>query len=264
MRRRSLTMLGAAVAGGDPMSKGKTPDRHGRFGETAGKPKFSLPPSLSDIPTARSRQRKQNETRRRKVEEALRLLPLQEGTDVLPFVSAFEMTYYAVIRQKDDQFASASLLEKQLNEMVRKCDKLESHVKSMHRDALTAWATAGSAYNSTHAAIDSASLVLLLNTASERAEIALAGLKAAKRAANKGSPPDVMAAAMRETAGFSYKELTGKRGGRAYNTYKQKEIDTKFIGFLGRIYEAYGITASARSRARVRVAQPSMGNNTKK
>jgi predicted nucleic acid-binding protein len=245
------------------MPKGKTPDRRGLSGETAGDPKFSLPPSLSNTPTAGSQQRNQNQTRRNKVGEALRLLPLTDKeTDLSPFISAFEMTYYAVIRRKNDQPASASLVEKQLNDMVRKCDKLEIHVKGMHRDALLAWAKAGSVYDSTHVAIDSAALVLILNATSERAEIAHAVLKALRRAAKKGSPPDAMAAAMRETAGFVYKKLTSRRAGRAYDSYKNKEIDTEFSKFLDRIYKAYDIPASARARARVR--QPPMGNNSKK
>jgi hypothetical protein len=89
------------------MPKGKTPDRRGLSGETAGDPKFSLPPSLSNTPTAGSQQRNQNQTRRNKVGEALRLLPLTDKeTDLSPFISAFEMTYYAVIRRKNDQPAS--------------------------------------------------------------------------------------------------------------------------------------------------------------
>jgi hypothetical protein len=244
------------------MPKGKTPDRGRLLGTTEGKRKFSSPPPLSDIPAVGSQQRKQNETRTRrqkvetrwhKVKEALQLLPLTEKkTDVSRFISAFEQTYYTVVRETDDKFSTASLLEKQLNDMVRKCDKLESHVNDMHRDALSAWAKAGSVHYSMHVGIDSAALVLILNAASERAEIALAAIKAGKRAAKKGSSPDAMAAAMRDAAGEFFRKLTNKRDGRAYNSHTDKEEDTEFIKFLRHIYDAYGIRASARSRARVR------------
>jgi hypothetical protein len=71
-----------------------------------------------------------------------------------------------------------------------------------------------------------------------------------------------MAAAMRDTTAFVYTKLTGKRPGRAYDTYKNEERDTEFIKLLRRIYEVYGVRASARSRARQR--QRPMGNNSKK
>jgi hypothetical protein len=231
-RRDACPRYPAIGGGGDePMSKGKAPDGHELLGEGARKPKYSFPPSLSEIPARRSL----ISARKRKVEEAMRALPLRDtATDVSPYVHAFEQTYYDVTRQKDNQPASAALLEKQLSEMIRKCDKLESHLKDMDRDAIKAWASAGRIYGSMDVTINFGHLVLMLNTAAEWAERALATLKSVRRAAKRGNPGDAVADRMRETADWLFTKLTSKRAGRAYDTLKGKEKKILSLsGFLG-------------------------------
>jgi hypothetical protein len=225
-----------------------------------------LPPPLDMAITAPAPNETEDQRQRRRssVEEALSSLPLNDKAKsrVSGFVSLFDQTYYAVKRQKDDHPASAAQLKEQLSGMARKCDKLVIHLEGMPRDAVSAWAGAGGVIGPTNVAVTFTGLVSIVHSAADLAEQALMAAKTA-RAAKRGNPGDAMAASMRETAAFVYKELTGKRrAGRAYDTYKQKEKDTEFSKLLDRIYKAYGLKASARSRARQR--RPAMGNNPKK
>jgi hypothetical protein len=221
-----------------------------------------LPPSLSRVWDAEAAA----EQRERKIEQALGSLPLTDDarSEVRKFVSLFEATYGAVNRQKDDHPASGTLVERELSDLIFKCDSLGNHLKGMHRDTTSAWAR-GSGISDTSDGVGVMNVMALfaeLNKAAEWAERALVANKTAGRAAKRGNPGDAMAAAMRDTAAFVYTKLTGKRPGRAYDTYENEERDTEFIKLLRRIYEVYGVRASARSRARQR--QRRMGNNSKK
>jgi hypothetical protein len=224
------------------------------------------PPSLSRVWGAAAAEQSERDARERKIEEALRSLPLTDDarSKVPKFVSLFEATYGAVKRQKDDHPASGALVERELSDLVRKCDSLRDHLIGMHRDTISAWVGGGGITDSSGGVgvINVAALVAELDKAAEWAQRALAANKTARRAAKRGNPGDAMAAAMRDTAAFVYTKLMGKRPGRAYNPYKSEERDTKFIKLLRRIYEVYAVRASARSRARQR--QRPMGNNSKK
>jgi hypothetical protein len=224
------------------------------------------PPSLSRVWGAAAAEQSERETRERKIEEALRSLPLTDDArlKVPKIVSLFEATYGAVKRQKDDHPASGALVERELSDLVRKCDSLRDHLIGMHRDTISAWVGGGGITDSSGGVgvINVAALVAELDKAAEWAQRALAANKTARRAAKRGNPGDAMAAAMRDTAAFVYTKLMGKRPGRAYDPYKNEERDTEFIKLLRRIYEVYAVRASARSRARPR--QRPMGNNSKK
>jgi hypothetical protein len=221
-----------------------------------------LPPSLSRVWGAAAAA----EQRERKIEQALRSLPLTDDAraKVPRFVSLFEATYGAVKRQKDDHPASGALVERELSDLVRKCDSLRDHLIEMHRGTISVWVGGGGIMDSSGGVgvINVQALVAQLDKAAEWAERALVANKTAGRAAKRGNPGDAMAAAMRETAALVYTKLTGKRPGRAYDTYKNKERDTEFIKLLRRIYDVYAVKASARSRARQR--KKPMGNNLNK
>jgi hypothetical protein len=220
-----------------------------------------LPPSLNRPWGAPASEK---DARQLEVEKAMHSLPLTDEAKlkVSSFVSAFETTYYHVKREQDDRPASAALVQRQLSDMARRCDKLEGHFRGMHRDAIRAWAAAGGAVGKKDALVDVVSLSLLLNTAAEWAKRALTINKAVRHAAKRGNPGNAMAAAMRDTAEFVYTRLTGRRPGRTYDTYENKERDTEFTQFLRHIYKAYDVRASARSRVRRR--RRVMGKNSKK
>ena len=224
-----------------------------------------LPPSLNRAWGAAATEQSETDARKRKIEEALRSLPLTDDarSQVSNFVSLFERTYEAVKRQKDDHPVSGAIVERELSDLVRKCDSLGNHLIGMHQDTISAWAGGGGITGSLDGVINVAALfAAIVNSAAEWAERALATNKAVGRAAKRGNPGDAMAVALRDTAAFVYAKLTGKRPGRAYDTHKNEERDTEFIKLLRRIYEVYGVRASARSRTRQR--QRPMGNNSKK
>ena len=222
-----------------------------------------LPPSLNRAWGAAAAEQSETGARKRKIEEALRSLPLPDDarSQVSNFVSLFEGTYEAVKRQKDDHPVSGALVEGELSDLVRKCDSLGNHLIGMHQDTISAWAGAGG-MGSSDSVINVVALLAAIETAAEWAERALATNKAVARAAKRGNPGDATAVALRDTAAFAYTKLTGKRPGRAYDAHKNKERETEFIKLLRRIYEVYGVRASARSRARQR--QRPMGSNSKK
>jgi hypothetical protein len=223
-----------------------------------------LPPSLNRAWGAAAAEQSETDARKRKIEEALRSLPLPDDarSQVSNFVSLFEGTYEAVKREKDDHPVSGAIVERELSDVVRKCDNLGNHLSGMHQDTISAWAGGGGITGSLDGNINVAVLFAAIEKATEWAERALATNKAVGRAAKRGNPGDAMAVAMRDIAAFVYAKLTGKRPGRAYDTHKNKERDTEFIKLLRRIYEVYGVKASARSRARQR--ERPMGNNSKK
>src|SRR5262245_17787200 len=219
-------------------------------------------PSLnSPLDAADKNERREREC---KVEEAMRSLPLKDKSQVSSFVSLFEMTYDQESGRKDRQPARPAVIEQQLADLLRKCDALADHLKAMHGDAIRVWAAGGLVTEPSAIIINLGTLLLSVETAAGWAEVALAARKKIRRAPKLGRPPDAIAAAMYETAAFVYTKLTGKRPGRAYDAYKHKDTDTAFSRFLRRIYEAYGIGASARARARTRRLRRHMGNNPKK
>jgi hypothetical protein len=222
-----------------------------------------LPPSLNRAWGAAAAEQSKTDARARKIVEALGSLPLTDNArrQIWGFVSLFETTYYAAKRQKEDHPVSGVRVERQLSGLVRKCDSLGKHLVGMHRDTISAWA-GGGGMGSSDSVINVVALFAAIDNAAEFAKRALASNKTAGRGAKRGNPGDAMAAAMRDAAAFAYTKLTGKRLGRAYDAHKNKERETEFIKLLRRIYEVYGVRASARSRARQR--QQPMGSNSKK
>ena len=63
---------------------------------------------------------------------------------------------------------------------------------------------------------------------------------------------DFKAAWIRATAAMVYERLTNHKANTAFDAYAGQELETPFVPFLGSIYGAYGITASAKSWARKR------------
>ena len=220
-----------------------------------------LPPSLNRAWGAAAAVQSETDARKRKIEEALRSLPLPDDarSHVSNFVSLFEGTYEAVKREKDDHPVSGAIVERELSDLVRKCDSLGNHLIGMHQDTISAWAGGGGITGSLDGNINVAALFAAIETAAEWAERALATNKAVGRAAKRGNPGDAMAAELGAAAAFAYTKLTGKRPGRAFDPYKNEERDTEFIKLLRRIYEIYGVRASARYRVRQR--QRPMGDN---
>src|SRR5262249_33540637 len=171
--------------------------------------KVSLPPSLSRTPSAQAsdeNERKQ-EARKHAVITAMRALPLIEtaNSQLLGFVSAFEMTYYAVERKQREAGAPPATVEKQLNHMADKCSDLAKYLEKMHRDAIHEWGRAAELGRW----FRSGQLPQILDESAPRAERALKALKADRRAGGGGgNPGDIMAPAMTETAAFVYSKLT--------------------------------------------------------
>ena len=97
-----------------------------------------LPPSLNRAWGAAATEQSETDARERKVEEALRSLPLTDDarSQVSNFVSLFERTYEAVKRQKDDHPVSGAIVERELSDLVRKCDSLGNHLMGMHQDTI--------------------------------------------------------------------------------------------------------------------------------
>jgi hypothetical protein len=199
-----------------------------------------LPSSLSRVwGTAAAAEQRE---RKRKIEEALRSLPLIDDarSKVSKFVSLFEATYGAVKRQKDDHPASGALVERELSDLVRKCDSLRDHLIGMHRDTISAWAGGGGITDTSDGVgvINVMALSAQIDTAVEWAERALAANKTAGCAAKRGNPGDAMAAAMRGTAAFVYTKLTGKRPGRAYIPTRKKN-ETPSLSSYFDVYTRY-------------------------
>ena len=82
--------------------------------------------------------------------------------------------------------------------------------------------------------------------------MSVANLKRAKRIGGRGRTPDRKAEQMRQTAEFVYERLTNRKANIAYDAYAGRECKTGFSVFLQRIFEIYGLKASAKSRARKR------------
>lgn len=200
--------------------------------------KVSLPPSLSRTPSAQAsdeNERKQ-EARKHAVITAMRALPLIEtaNSQLLGFVSAFEMTYYAVERKQREAGASPATVEKQLNHMADKCSDLAKYLEKMHRDAIHEWGRAAGVGG----LISIWQLSQILDESASSAEQALKAFKADQRAGGTGgNPGDAMATAMTETAAFVYSKLTVK-------PINQGTKAGSFEVFLEGAFKAYGIDAN--------------------
>jgi hypothetical protein len=234
---------------------------------------ISFPPSLSkarDVgdphETAKQRQRRDHhnahlereregkkrvEARLSALEAAMNSLPLKMGvaSQVHGLASLFEQTYYAVNRKLKGDTVTTRRMESELKKFAKGLDKTVDHIGSMHPDTLFLWARAG---GTTDAAYNVAALELILKEAGEWSRLSLDALKRGRRFGGAGRKADAKAAAMRETAGFVYERLTSRKANIAFDAYDGREVETDFVIFLDRIYEVYGIKASARSRARKR------------
>jgi hypothetical protein len=234
------------------------------------KDKPKLPPSLNRVRAAPapdeseySRIERANELRRTNVEAALCSLKLTaEAKSRAPsFVHLFEGTYYQVRAGEYGSPAGATRIEDDLVDMARLAIKLDNYVHGMHADTIRALTRAGLRPN-TPSEFTRLALHSFLGDIIVTAKGAMAANETAKGANKKGRPIDVMAAEMRATAAFVYKKLTGKDGGRVYDAHASQEKDSVFCKFLKRIFVAYGINASARSRTRQRGR--AMGKNSGK
>ena len=191
----------------------------------------------ADAPIERKNEReKKQAARERSVAAAIRSLTSSPE----PFVSAFEMTYYAV--KKNDRPATAGTVEKKLTITLRKCANLNKHLTGMHPDVVQALAWSPIA------------IWQLSEYLNEMAGQALVALKAKRHAAKRGNPGNAMAAAMTEAAAFVYTELTGKPA-------NQGAKKGSFEVFLGEIFKAYGIRANPQHR--IRELKASFGGNSK-
>jgi len=103
-----------------------------------------------------------------------------------------------------------------------------------------------------NAAINGAALILILRTAEEWAQAGVDALKRAKRIEERGRTKDFKAAWLRAAAAWVYERLTNRKANTAFDAYAGQELETPFAPFLNRIYGAYGVDASAKSRARKR------------
>jgi hypothetical protein len=229
----------------------------------ASEPKF--PPSLNRLLGMATADESEKNARRRKVEKALRAIPLADDAkkQVSQLSPLFEMTYDGVNARKHDRRANAALVERQLSDMVRRCNKLAAYLTGMHPDAVRLWGKTAGVSDDVELATSFGELLLTIQTAGQWAEQALAVAKATHRvAAKRGNPGDATAAALRDPTAFVYTKLTGKRSGRAYDVYKQEERDTEFIKLLRCIYKAFGIKAGVHYR--VRQLPRRMDDNSKK
>ena len=212
-----------------------------------------FPPSLSRVRGPRKSTdlltgQRERQKRLAATEAALNALPLQPQAQlqVRGFSSLFEQTYLAVNRQSEDDTATTRRVEEELKKFITGLDKIAAQIQSMHRDTLMAWARAGGAADATY---ESAALFMLLRQASEWSELSLAAIKRAKRIGGRGRTEDVMAKEMRATAEFAYERLTDRKANITYDAYAGQERATPFSALLQQIFDAYGVKASAKSRA---------------
>jgi hypothetical protein len=200
---------------------------------------------------------KKKRSRRHALETAMRALPLREGADcnIASFVSVFESTFYAVERQRKCKPATEHRVDKELKTLSRLSNNLARHIEGMHTDSIIACASAGESVDNRNV-----NLVVAINwrivdmppVLVSVAELAIRSLEASRRAKRAGRHPDAMAKALRDTAAFAYERLTPRRAGRVYNAISDRERESEFSHFLEAVYAAYGVTASAMSRARRR------------
>jgi hypothetical protein len=188
------------------------------------------------LPERENERKKKQAARKRSVTAAIRSLT----SNPEPFVSAFEMTYYAV--KKNDRPATAGTVEKQLTITLRKCANLNKHLRGMHPDVVQALARSPIA------------IWQLSEYHNEMAGQALVALKAKRHAAKRGNPGNAMAAEMTKAAAFVYTKLTGKPA-------NQGAKKGSFEVFLGEIFKAYGIRANLQHCTRELKA--SFGGNSK-
>ena len=216
-----------------------------------------FPPSLSrvqpksaDPRTGQQEKLIEHEKRRKErivaVEDAMKALPLKVGGEgnIRKLSGLFEQTHYAAENRATP--ATTRLMEGELQALVKSLQKVSGLLMSLHRDTINLWSA------DTDAALNVSTLFLTVDAAKDWAELALGTLKRAKRIGGPGRKTDFDAEWMRQTAAFAYEQLTDRRAGRAYDAYSAREIETPFKTFLQRIFEIYGISSSAKSRARKR------------
>jgi len=121
------------------------------------------------------------------------------------------------------------------------------HIQAMHSDTFEVLIAASGAAGAGE--MTRLQLYAFLANVIELAQQAIISHDKTKRPKG-GRPPDLLAVAMTKTALFVYKEYTGKKGGRHYDTYGGKERDSVRSTFLHDIFEIYGIKASAIARNR--------------
>ena len=158
----------------------------------------------------------------------------------------FEQTHYAAESQEGDSPAKTRRMEDDLAALAKGLTKVANHIEDMHPDAIRVWAAG------TDVAENAAVLLLILREAEDWAHLSVANLKRAKRIGGRGRTPDRKAEQMRQTAEFVYERLTNRKANIAYDAYAGRERQTGFSAFLKRIFEIYGLKASAKSRARKR------------
>jgi hypothetical protein len=224
--------------------------------------KQAFPPSLSRVRDAGAPNEAEEEPRlevaverekKRKarlaaVEDSMRELPLRPGAENLipSMIGVFEQAHYAAVNKIENKPATARTMESELKVLARDLKKVADHFDGMHGDTVRIWAAGADA------AIKGAALTLLLRTAEEWAQASVATLKRAKRIEERGRTKDFKAEWLRAAAAWVYERLTNRKANTAFDAYAGQELETPFAPFLNRIYGAYGIAASAKSRARKR------------
>lgn len=217
-----------------------------------------FPPSLSRIRTETDRRvghierLTELETRRNErvaaTKDAMKRLPLKPDaeSEIPKMASLFEQTHYDITRRLEDKPATTRTMEEELEVLAKGLGKVADHVERMQPDTLRIWAAFSDV------AANSTALLLILRTAEEWANSSVNTLKQAKRIGGPGRTEDQKAKQLRETAAFIYRHLTMLKDNIAYDPYAGKEFETEFVAFLNRIYKAYGVQASSKSRARKR------------
>jgi hypothetical protein len=230
--------------------------------------KQAFPPSLSRLrdvgapnETEEERQRRdhmnarlerkeeqERKVRRAAVEAAMRKLPLRPGAEnLIPgMIGVFEQAHHAAVNKIENKPATARTIESELKVLTKNLKKVADHFDDMHGETVRIWAAGADA------AINGAALILLLRTAEEWAQASVDTLKRAKRIEERGRTKDFKAEGLRAAAAWVYERLTTRKANTAFDAYAGQELGTPFVTFLEGIHGAYGITASARSRARKR------------
>jgi hypothetical protein len=161
-------------------------------------------------------------------------------------IGVFEQTHCYFTQRLEDKPATTRTMEEELEALAKGLGKVADHIERMQPDTLRIWA----AFN--NVAANSTALLLILRTAEEWAQSSVNALEHAKRIGGPGRTEDQKAKGFRETAAFIYRHLTMLKDNIAYDPYAGKEYETEFVAFLDRIYKAYGVQASFKSRARKR------------
>jgi len=220
----------------------------------------NFPPSLSRVPPRKStdgqmgrlEQQVEKEKKRRErlnaVETAMKSLPLKPGAEaeITKLSGLFEQAYYAAINKLEDKAATTHTMAGELATLAKGLGKVANLVENLHPNTLKLWAAG------TDPALNGGSLLFILKEAEAWSEAGIDTLKRAKRIGKPGRTEDLVARWMKETAAFVYEGLTTRKANIAYDACASRQSETPFQGFLDRIFEIYGVKASAKSRARKR------------